>query len=188
MKLSNVTNVLYKKPSFLSPEKVVEELGIRDGDAVADYGTGVGFWTIPISKKVGEKGKVYAFSANPEFISLIEKKARLQGLNNIETKKIELDKGKIKSKKVDFVIISNILHISKKPELVLKNAKSLLKLRGKIVIIDFLKLKSVFGPPLHTRLSEGEVITMAEKAGLHFKCTVDAGWYHYGMLFDLKKK
>jgi len=189
MKLSNIQNVFYKKPSFLNPEKVIEELGVHQGDIVVDYGTGVGFWTLHLARKVGKKGKVYALSSNSEFLSLIKKKSQLENLGNIETRDIKLNHGKIKlDKKVDFVIISNVLHVVENPILILENAKGMLKIRGKVLVIDFLKLKTLFGPPMHHRLSEEEVISIARNVKLHFRCLIDAGWYHYGLLFENNKK
>src|SRR3990172_5429011 len=182
MKIQNVAKIFYKAPKFLNPEKVIESLGLKEGDVVVDYGAGVGFWTIPLAKKVGKNGKVYALSSNLAFISLIKKKTEFSGLNNIISKEIQLDEGEINMKeKADLVLISNVLHVSKNPDLMIKNAGSFIKENGQVLIIDFMKLRSIFGPPLRYRLSEEEVIAKAEAAGLHFKCLVDAGWYHYGL-------
>jgi len=182
-----LSGIFLKTPKFLNPVSVIESLDLKETDVVADYGCGVGFWTIPLAKKV-KKGKVYALSSNTDFIDLISNKARLEGLGNIKTKTIFLDKGEIKlEEKADLVIISNVLHVTKDPDNILKNAKKMLKPRGRILVIDFIKLNSIFGPPIRYRLSEEEVILKADKAGLHFKCIVDAGWYHYGLIFNVEK-
>lgn len=189
MKIQNVAKIFYRTPKFLNPGKVIDSLDLKEGDIVCDYGAGVGFWTIPLAKKVGKKGKVYALSSNPAFISLIKKKTELSGLSNIISKEIQLDEGKIKiEERADLVVISNVLHVSKNPDLMIENAKSFIKETGQVLIIDYMKLKSIFGPPLRYRFSEEEVIVMAEKVGLKFKCLVDAGWYHYGLLFSLPDK
>lgn len=186
MNLKSIANVFYRKPSFLNPLKVIDQLDIGEGSIVVDYGSGAGFWTLPLSKKVGKKGVVYSLSSNEGFISLINKKASLEGIRNIETKFVGLEKKISLDQKADIVVISNILHLVKDRDAVLKNAKSFLKKDGRILLVDFVKLRSVFGPPLENRLSEEDVMIMADKLGLHFKCIIDAGWYHYGLIFDLK--
>lgn len=183
----SISDLFFRTPKFLNPVSVIESLDLQETDIIADYGCGVGFWTLPLAKRV-KKGKVYALSANADFINLISNKAELEGLDNIEPQIIVLDKGEIKLKeKVDLVIVSNVLHVTKDPDNILKNAKKMLKPRGRILVVDFVKLNSIFGPPVMYRLSEEEVILKAEKAGLHFKCIVDAGWYHYGLIFNVEK-
>src|SRR3990172_4129125 len=149
MKIQNVAKIFYKAPKFLNPEKVIDSLDLKEGDSVFDYGAGAGFWTVPLAKKVGKKGKVYALSSNPGFISLIKKKAELTGLGNIIPKLIQLDEGGIKIKeKADLVVISNVLHVSKTPDLMIKNAKNFINDSGNILFVDYMKRKSIFGPPL----------------------------------------
>ncbi|MCK4972036.1 MAG: methyltransferase domain-containing protein, partial [Candidatus Heimdallarchaeota archaeon] len=60
---------------LINLEKVVEEIGIQPGNVVLDYGCGLGSFSIPAAKIVGEKGKVYALDIHPLAIKRTKKKA-----------------------------------------------------------------------------------------------------------------
>ncbi len=47
------------------PEAELNKLNIQEGQTVLDYGCGVGSFSIPTARLVGEKGKVYALDKQP---------------------------------------------------------------------------------------------------------------------------
>lgn len=184
MKAKSFVNIITNGSRFLSPEKIVDSLEIKEGDKIVDFGAGVGFWTFPLAKKVGSKGHVYALSSNLDFLGLLKRKAELLGSNNVTIEKFDLEKGKIEIKeKADIVLMVNVLHVIEDDAEALKRAKNLLKKGGRLVVIDYLKTKTLFGPPVRYRLSEEDVILMGEKVGLKFKCIFNAGFHHYGLIF-----
>jgi len=58
------------------PAKVVDWMGMRDGMHVLEIGPGPGTFTIEVSKRVGENGKVFAIDVQPSVISKLN--GRLQ--------------------------------------------------------------------------------------------------------------
>lgn len=52
--------------------EMLEYLNIREGETIADIGCGSGFFSWYFSKKVGEKGTVYATEINPDALSYVE--------------------------------------------------------------------------------------------------------------------
>jgi len=46
-----------------NPETILSEAGVKPGEVVADIGCGTGYFTIPLAKHVGKRGKVYALVA-----------------------------------------------------------------------------------------------------------------------------
>ncbi len=42
-----------------SPRRIIESLGVREGQIIADIGSGGGYFTFEFARKVGEAGKVY---------------------------------------------------------------------------------------------------------------------------------
>ena len=42
------------------PEEEIRKLGLKEGQKILDYGCGIGSYTFPAAKLVGEKGRVYA--------------------------------------------------------------------------------------------------------------------------------
>jgi FkbM family methyltransferase len=71
---------------------------VKPGDTIVDAGANIGYYTVIGSRLVGEKGKVYAFEPDPANFALLEKNARLNGLNNVvlERKALSNRKGTIK--------------------------------------------------------------------------------------------
>jgi len=50
---------------FLPRLNILEEVGIKPGFHVLDFGCGPGSYIIPLAKLVGESGKVYAMDIHP---------------------------------------------------------------------------------------------------------------------------
>ena len=72
------------RPKYMADE-IVERLHLREGDAVADIGSGGGFFTFLASAKVGENGTVYAVDTNGSNLAFIETQAAKNGLGNVKT-------------------------------------------------------------------------------------------------------
>jgi len=184
MYLKNLSSSFLKKYRFISPQKIIDDVGIKEGDTVIDFGAGIGFWTLPLSRAVGRKGKVYALTANSDFLSLLKKKLELKKISNVDALPFDLEKEDIPTdEKSDFLIMANVLHVLRDKENAFKRAKSMIKKDGRLIIVDYLKLNTSFGPPMAYRLSEEDIILMAEKSGFKFKCILDAGFHHYGLVF-----
>lgn len=176
---------VFEKPDFLSPKKVLEEIGLEPGDIVVDYGSGPGHWAIPAARIVAPKGLVYAFEDNIDILKLLKSKAELLGVTNIEIEEVNIEKEKTKQDiDSDLVILANVLHSTKDKIGLLNRASEVLGKGGQLLLIDWSQGKGLFGPNDNIRLSEEEVMTLCDKADLHFVCTVNAGWHHFGMLFD----
>jgi len=66
------------------PERVIENLGLRAGDRVAEIGAGSGYWLPYLSDAVGPKGRVYAVEVDSELVERLESNVRDWGLENVE--------------------------------------------------------------------------------------------------------
>jgi tRNA G37 N-methylase Trm5 len=64
-------------------EVFLEDIGIKKGDVVLDFGCGDGPYTIPAAKVVGKEGKVYAMDKDIESIHKLMKISKTKGLKNI---------------------------------------------------------------------------------------------------------
>ncbi len=64
----------------------------------------------------------------------------------------------------------------------MQEAKRILKSGGRILVIEWTK-NSSFGPDAKDRLSEKNVIDLAEKANLKLEKGIRAGSYHFGLIF-----
>ena len=55
---------------------------VKKGDTVVDIGANIGYYTLILSKLVGDSGKVFAFEPDPENFSLLEKNVKANNLKN----------------------------------------------------------------------------------------------------------
>lgn len=144
-----------KRKQILPAEEIINKSGIRKGDFVVDFGSGIGYFTIPISKLVGEEGKVLAIDISNEMVT--ELKQRIKGITNIE---LLVSDSIPDTLQVDKIFISHVLHEVDSPKKFLKSCLDNLKKGGKIIIIDWQKKQTDMGPPIEHRLSKEEVLQL----------------------------
>ncbi len=172
---------------FLDPKKVLREIGIAQNMSFADFGCGAGYFTIPAARMVGEHGVVYAVDILKSVLQDVRGKSKIGGLHNIRTIWADLEvpgSTKLKDGSIDIVFITHVFFQIEKKAPILEEAKRVVKPDGKIVTIDWAKVKIPFGPPLEKRVSKEEVIEVASAIGLNAVSEFDAGSYHYGLIFS----
>jgi len=77
--------VLTLRSIFKKPERTLREMGLQKGQTVLDYGCGIGSFSIPAAKMVGDDGVVYALDIHPLAIKAVEKKIEKKQIANIKT-------------------------------------------------------------------------------------------------------
>src|SRR3989344_2270648 len=172
---------------FLDPLSIVEQFGIMDGMKVADLGSGGGYFTIYMAEKVGSAGKVYALDILEEKLDNLRSKARSQGLENIETIRTNLEiigGSSLLDNSQDLVLLANVLFQSRRQEDIIKEGTRVLKTKGEFIVIDWNKGTGGFGPPDDLRPSPESIKATVEKQGLSFVRALDAGQFHFGLIFS----
>ncbi len=173
---------------FMNPDTIVDNLNIKSGSVVADFGCGAGYFSIPLAKKVSNGGKVYAIDVLKDPLEAVLSKAKLYGLRNIEIIRANVETvggTKLNDRSVDVVILANILFQCNDYNSVLSEAKRVLKDSGEIVIIDWIPEKIKMGPKFEHCLSKNDVKKLAIRNSFKFAREINAGDRHYGMVFSL---
>ncbi len=119
------------------PLRVMDELGIGPGMIVADVGAGIGYFTLKLSKKVGETGKVYASDIDENALAYLNERRKKAGLDNIVIIHGEDDDPMIPELSVDLVLIVNTIQFVKEKTAFLNNISNSLKKDGKLVFIQW---------------------------------------------------
>lgn len=175
-----------KKGGFLKPEKIIRQVGvIKPGMIVADFGSGSGYFTIPIAKIVGKDGKVYAFDVLEDPLKALRSKAELEGVFNIETKRVNLEAPQatgLRRGSQDCVLLSNILFQTQEKESIIKEALRVLSPGGFLVLIAW-EPDTAFGPTGGWRISEQDARQLLEEQGLEHYKDFPGGQYHYGLVY-----
>ncbi len=173
------------KPKFISPAKVLDDLGLHAGESVIDFASGAGHWSLAAAEIVGPSGSVLALEDDIEMLRLLQGKAEIQKFTNIDVEEIDFLKGPKKQlEPVDLVIVANVFHLISDKATFAQRAAGLVGPDGKLLFIDWLPRNTLIGPPLRLRVTEEQVIKYFEDAGLKLACTVDTGWQHFGLVFD----
>ncbi len=165
--------------SWQDPEAILTEIGLRRGSTFVDIGCGAGFFALPAAKLVGEKGMVYGLDANDEAISWLKKKAAKENLGNLRLQVGAAEETVYCESCADIVFFGIVLHDFSDPNMVLINAKRMLKPTGRLVNLDWKKEPMELGPPLQIRFSEKEATGLIENIGFTIEAVKDVGSYHY---------
>lgn len=147
-----------KRKEILPAKKTLIDLGLKNGDTIADIGCGIGYFTIPASEIVGPEGRVYAMDISSDMLNELKKIIKGKDIFNIEVIKTTENNLLIADKTVNFAFICNVLHEVDDLNSTLKEIKRIVFANGKIAIIEWKKIKSDFGPPVSDRL-ESSIIT-----------------------------
>lgn len=171
-----------KRRELLPPKETLIKLGLCEGDIMADIGCGIGYFTIPSSKIVGDSGNVFAMDILPEMIKEVELKVKENNISNIEAILTEENDLKLEEGKITFGFISFVLHEVDDKEKFLSELKRIISSKGKIAIVEWQKINGEFGPPIDHRLDKTDLINILEKAEFSNILIVDIGEDFYGIV------
>ena len=91
--------------------EMLQQIGIRRGHTVLDFGCGSGTYTVPVAKIVGEQGRVHALDKDKETLDELAQKAESAGLKNIKrmetSGKLEIN---LADESVDVVLLFDVFH------------------------------------------------------------------------------
>ncbi len=173
---------------LIDPFFVLNQVGLKEKMKVADLGCGaVGHFVFPASKLVGKEGVIYALDIQRGVLEGIEKKAKVENAANVQTVWSDLERfgaAKITSNSLDAAMLLNTLFQTKDRVTVLREAARMLKVGGKLLVVDWLPTGAPFGPPLEGRVDPFFLEREVDKLGLHLLKRFSAGPYHYGLVFE----
>jgi ubiquinone/menaquinone biosynthesis C-methylase UbiE len=175
-----------QRRGWQNPEKILTEIGLKNGSTFIDIGCGEGFFAIPACRIVGKTGKVFALDVNDEAIELLMRKARKSGLTNLVARIGQAEEIVFCEECADVVFFGIVLHDFQTLPKVLENAKKMLKPEGLLVDLDWKKEPMPFGPPLSIRFSEAQAAGLLEKSGFQVEEARDRGLYNYMILAKLR--
>lgn len=173
---------------FVVPSIVSTNFHIREGDAVADFGAGSGFFVPILSELVGESGTVYACEIQKNLVETIGEIVRSKNLSNVSPLWCDLEVvggSKIPTDELDAVIMVNTFFQIEDKSTTLEEVKRVLRKGGKFFVIDWSESFGGLGPHPDQVITEADTRTVVEQAGFTFERTFDAGAHHYGLAFRL---
>lgn len=156
----NEDRVIWQKPDL-----VIDQLGNVKGKVVADLGAGTGYF----SRRIAYKGAtVIAIDIDPRAIQWMEdQKARFppELQDRLIIREATPDDPNLRPNEVDIVLLVNTYSYISNRVAYFSNLKNNIRRGGNIVIIDFKKKETPFGPPIEERLDVADVKKELQEAG-----------------------
>jgi ubiquinone/menaquinone biosynthesis C-methylase UbiE len=115
---------------------IVQQLAIKEGNDVADVGSGVGYFALKLSDTVGRSGRVMAEDIEAFPLHVLQTRAFFSGRHNIKTVLGDVDNPKLPNNTIDAALISNTYHELTSPDVILNHLLQSLKPGGRLVIVD----------------------------------------------------
>jgi predicted methyltransferase len=125
-----------QRDSWQRPVKVMEELHIAPGSAVADVGAGGGYFTFRMAARVGAKGRVFAQDISQRALDGIRTQAETGKLSQIETIHGTQDDPRLHESSLDAILISDTFHEFTNPDAMVAAMAHALKPGGRIGVLD----------------------------------------------------
>jgi ubiquinone/menaquinone biosynthesis C-methylase UbiE len=126
----------YMFRDFFSPRKyILNEVGIKPGFHVLDYGCGPGSYIRSLAELVGNPGKIYALDIHPLAIKMVQGIVTKNNLTNVKTVFSDCDTG-LPDNSVDVVLLYDVFHNLSEPNEVLQELHRVLKPNGILSFSD----------------------------------------------------
>ena len=171
---------------FVIPDVVSTHFHLKEGDLVADFGAGSGFFLKTLSKVVGNSGRLFACDIQKQLVEKIGEQSRLMGLTNVHPLWCDLEETngiKIANGELDVAILVNTLFLIEDKVTAIKEMGRTIRSGGKFFVIDWTESFSGMGPQSNQVVSAEETTDLFESNGFVFDREYPAGDHHYGLAF-----
>ena len=172
-----------ERDAWQKPHQVIETLALGPDAAVADIGSGTGYFSVRLAHFL-PKGRVYGVDVEPDMVKYLADRARREGLRNLISVNGAPDDARLPHK-VDLVLMVDTNHHIERREAYFRKLAQSLNPGARVAIIDF-NAQSETGPPPAERVAPARVVEEMAAAGFRL-----LGEHHflprqYFLTFQLK--
>jgi len=121
-----------------NPEKILDPL-VEPGMTAVDFGSAMGFFSLPLARMVGPRGRVVCVDLQSRMLSSLRKRARKKGLDQIiETRECSSDDLGVDdlSGQADVALAIHVVHEVPYPSRFLTTCRTVLKPGGRLLLIE----------------------------------------------------
>ena len=126
---------------------VMRIAGIRPGMAVADIGTGGGYYVMRLAPVVGPAGRVFAQDISLTALDRVRQRTSAAGLTNVRFVQGSQANARLPAASVDVALMIHMYHEIEQPYLLLDRLRRSLKPGGRIVVVDLDRPSEEHGMP-----------------------------------------
>jgi protein-L-isoaspartate O-methyltransferase len=167
-------------------DKLLKLLALKPGQVVADVGAGSGYYSFPMAKQIGLRGKVLAVDIQKEMLDIIRKRKKKDRVTNVEPVLGTASDPKLPAGKVDLILLVDVYHEFSHPyEMTVAMVKAL-KPGGQLVFVEY-RLEDPKVPiKLVHKMTQKQVLReMAPHPLRHVKTVGTLPWQHV-IIFEKK--
>jgi len=148
------------------PQLILQKMDLRDGQVVADLGSGTGFFSRKMAREVAPSGKVYAVDIQPQMLKLLTKYARDDKLDNIVTVLGTERNPRLPAGQIDWILLVDAYHEFQYPVVMLEHMRDALGPDGRVALAEYrLEGNSARHIRLEHRMSVEQVLEEWQSAG-----------------------
>lgn len=176
-----------------TPGETLRRLGVQSGDALAEVGSGNGYFTLPAAR-ITAPAPVYALDLDDDLLSELVSLADQQAIENVVPVHGDArDLADILPGAVEAVLLANTFHGIEQPAEVVREVADVLEPGGRFVVVNWADrpreettvLGAPRGPPTELRLAPSATRRIVEDAA-DFATTRQVALppYHYALCFQ----
>lgn len=148
---------------------VMRIAGIKPGMAVADIGTGGGYYVLRVAPVVGPQGRVFAQDISATALERLRQRTMAAKLTNVRFVQGSQANARLPDSAVDVALMIHMYHEIEQPYLLLDRLRRSLKPGGRVVVVDLDRPSQDHGMPKALLACEVkavgyELVTMADIA------------------------
>jgi len=117
-------------------ERVLDRLGIRDPQRVADIGAGLGYYTVRVARRLGPGGTIYATDVKDEYLDRLKARLTREGIRGVTVILGRPWDPRLPPDSVDVAILSHVYHEIENPYEFLYRLQPSLAAGARVAIID----------------------------------------------------
>ena len=125
------------RDGWQQPDRVIESLALVPGQAVADLGSGTGYFTGRLARAVAPGGVVYAVDVDADVQEELRERLREEAVQNVEIVLADFDDTRLPDASVDLVFTVNTFHHFEERPRYFRNLKRVLRPGGRVAVIEF---------------------------------------------------
>jgi len=159
------------------PDKIVQFMGLKDGDIVADIGCGNGFFTLRLAKEIGPHGVVFAVDVQQGMLDQLNKRQKELSVSSIYPILGRFEDPLLPPGKVDWILLVDAYHEFSNPKPMLARMKECLAPGGRVALVEYRgeqgSSKAAFPIPHDHAMTVDRVMSEWRPAGFELVTSVE---------------
>ena len=165
------------------PARVVQALGLKASDVVADIGAGTGYFTFRLSGEV-PRGRVLAVDVQPEMLEVIRERMAKEDVGNVEPVLGTEKDPRLPAASVDVALVVDAYHEFAYPREMMEHIAEALRPGGRLVLVAYRGEDPTLPVGPLRKLTEAQAREEMEAVGLRWRETKDVLPQQHFMVFE----